>query len=56
MANETTTISFVISIDLKRLVEQWARDEDRSLSATLRKILTQEAHRRQEHDVVDSDE
>ena len=40
------TICFVATAELKRQIEQWAKDEDRTISATLRRILTQEATRR----------
>lgn len=46
--NEPQTISFVGTTEIKQLLEQWARAEDRSISATLRQILAQEATRRQE--------
>ena len=44
--NESATISFVATTELKRLVESWAKLEDRTVSATLRRILEQEAQRR----------
>ncbi len=44
--NHPQTISFVATAELKRLLEQWAKDEDRTISATLRQILAQEARRR----------
>ena len=46
MTNQIT-ISFVGTTDLKAQLEQWAQAEDRSLSATLRRILEAEAHRRE---------
>lgn len=44
--NEPITTSYVLTVKLKRLLESWAKDEDRSESATLRRILEQEAQRR----------
>ncbi|MCG3208368.1 MAG: hypothetical protein FOGNACKC_01972 [Anaerolineae bacterium] len=49
MAKESMQIaSFVLTRDLKHLLEQWSVQEDRSLSATLRQILAREAERRQQ--------
>ena len=44
--SEQITISAVVTTDLKRQLEQWATQEDRTVSATLRQILAQEAKRR----------
>lgn len=44
---EQITFSAVLTVDLKRQLEQWAKDSDRTVSAELRQILTQEANRRQ---------
>jgi hypothetical protein len=44
--NEPTTISFVATVEIKRLLEYWAKNEDRTVSATLRRILESEAQRR----------
>ena len=44
--NEPATISFVATVELKQLLENWAKQEDRTVSATLRRILEQEAQRR----------
>ena len=44
--NQPITISFVGTTDIKSLLEQWAKQEDRTVSATLRRILENEAHRR----------
>ena len=44
--NESITISFVGTTDMKNLLEQWAKQEDRTISATLRRILENEAQRR----------
>ncbi len=44
--SKPATISFVGTTDLKALLEQWAKDEDRTISATLRRILEAEAKRR----------
>lgn len=46
--NEPATISFVGTAELKRLLEQWAKQEDRTVSATLRRILESEAQRRKQ--------
>ena len=45
---DTQIASFVITRELKQRLEQWAKDEDRSISATLRQILAREAERRQQ--------
>lgn len=42
------TISFVATSELKQMLEQWAKAEDRTVSAVLRRLLIQEAQRRQE--------
>lgn len=47
MTKEPVTISFVATIDLKALLQQWAAAEDRSVSYVMRQILVQEAQRRQ---------
>lgn len=44
---EQVTISFVGTAQIKNLLEQWAKQEDRSISATLRQILEREAQRRE---------
>jgi len=44
--NQPLTISFVGTVELKQLLDQWAAQEDRSISATLRQILAREARRR----------
>jgi hypothetical protein len=41
------TINFVATPELKSQLEQWAKDEDRTMSATLRRILEAEAQRRE---------
>lgn len=46
--SEPKTISFVATAEIDRLVKQWAAQEDRTVSATLRQILEQEATRRQQ--------
>lgn len=46
--SEPITISFVGTIELKTLLEHWAREDDRSVSYTMRQILTREAQRRQQ--------
>ena len=40
------TISFVGTIEIKNWLKQWAKQDDRTVSATLRRILEQEAQRR----------
>ena len=44
--SEPITISFVGTTDLKALLEQWAAQDDRSVSYVMRQILAQEAQRR----------
>lgn len=46
---QTVTFSAVITSALKRQLEQWAKDSDRTVSAELRQILAQEARRRASH-------
>jgi len=46
--SEQTVISFVGTTALKRVLEAWAREADRSVSAELRQILAQEIKRRQQ--------
>jgi len=46
--SERITISFVGTTELKTLLERWAREDDRSISYTMRQILTREAQRRQQ--------
>lgn len=41
------TISFSAPAEMKDWLEKWAAKEDRSVSATMRQILKQEAARRQ---------
>ena len=43
---EQVTMSFVATSELKQLLERWAQQDDRTVSATLRQIITQEAQRR----------
>ncbi|MBE7553126.1 MAG: hypothetical protein HS126_18795 [Anaerolineales bacterium] len=40
------TISFLGTTELKALLEQWAREDDRSVSYVMRQILKCEAQRR----------
>jgi DNA-binding HxlR family transcriptional regulator len=40
------TIHFVATPELKQLLEEWAKEDDRSLSATLRRLIEAEARRR----------
>jgi hypothetical protein len=44
--SKPVTMSFIATADLKALLEQWAKAEDRTVSATLRRILEAEALRR----------
>lgn len=44
---EQKTMSFVLTTRLEDLLKQWADQEDRTVSATLRQILEREAQRRQ---------
>ena len=46
MNQQSITISAVVTRELKQLLESWAAQEDRTISATLRQILMQEAARR----------
>lgn len=40
------TISFVGTAQIKEWLEHWSKEDDRSVSATLRQILEKEAGRR----------
>ena len=42
------TTSFVITTELRRLLEQWAKEEERSVSYVVRQILKAEAQRRKQ--------
>lgn len=44
--SEPATICFVGTLELKNMLEQWAADDDRSVSAVMRQILKREAQRR----------
>ena len=44
--NGPQTISFMGTTELKQQLEEWAAQDDRSVSATLRRILEAEAKRR----------
>jgi len=44
--NDPIILSAVVTTHLKQQLEQWAKEEDRSISATLRQILAREARRR----------
>ncbi|MCL4299478.1 MAG: hypothetical protein KJ077_27325 [Anaerolineae bacterium] len=46
--SEPTTISFVGTTELKAMLEQWAKADDRSVSYVMRQILTKEAERRRQ--------
>lgn len=45
--SKPATISFVVTANLKTQIEQWAKDEDRTVSATLRRIVEAAAQRRE---------
>lgn len=45
--SEQITISFVGTAKLKSLLEQWAKQDDRSVSYIMRKILEKEAQQRE---------
>jgi hypothetical protein len=45
---ETVTASFIITIEQKDLLEQWAAEDDRSVSYVVRQILKVEAQRRKQ--------
>ena len=44
--SEPATICFVGTTELKTMLEQWAAEDDRSMSYVMRQILTREAQRR----------
>ena len=44
---EQVTVCFVGTKQLKELLEQWAKEEDRSISAVMRQILQREVLRRE---------
>ena len=44
---EPATICFVGTVELKAILERWAKEEDRTVSATLRQILEREVQRRE---------
>lgn len=46
--SESITISFVGTAEQKTLLEQWAKQDDRSISWVMRQILNREAQRRQD--------
>lgn len=43
MMSDPITMSFVATKKLKKLVEQWAQDDNRSVSYIIRQILEKEA-------------
>lgn len=45
--SDTVTICFITTTEHKSLLEQWAKQDDRTVSATLRQIVEKEAQRRQ---------
>ena len=42
----TTNVTLVLSPEMKILLESWAKNEDRSISAVIRKMIEREAERR----------
>ena len=46
MKERRKTICFVGSIDIERQLKQWATEDDRSISAVIRKAIEAEAERR----------
>lgn len=44
---EQKVMSFVLNSRIEELIREWAAEDDRTMSATLRQILEQEAQRRQ---------
>ncbi len=46
--SNSTTISFVGTPQIKTWLEKWAKQDDRSVSYVMRKILNQEVQRRQQ--------
>jgi hypothetical protein len=46
--SEPITISFVGTTEQKTLLEQWAAEDDRSISYIMRQILKREAQRRKQ--------
>jgi hypothetical protein len=51
--SEPLTISFVGTTELKTLLQQWASEDDRSVSYVMRQILKREAKRREQAQPVD---
>ena len=49
--HEPITLSFVGTRQLKSMLEQWAKEEDRSISAVMRQILQREALRREVNNI-----
>lgn len=45
--SEPATICFVGTAELKTMVEEWAKEDERSVSYIMRQILKREAQRRQ---------
>jgi len=46
MKEPLITMSFVVTPELKKLLEVWAQQDDRNISSLLRQILREEAKRR----------
>lgn len=46
--SEPITMSFVGTAEQKALLEQWAKEDDRSVSYVMRQILKREAQRREQ--------
>ena len=46
--SEPATICFVGTTELKTMVEEWAKEDERSVSYIMRQILKREAQRRKQ--------
>lgn len=46
--SEPATICFVGTAELKTMVEEWAKEDERSVSYIMRQILKREAQRRKQ--------
>lgn len=49
MTETPKTIAFVATIKSHELLKRWAAEDDRTVSAIIRRLLEQEARRRQAH-------
>jgi hypothetical protein len=52
--SEPITICFVGTAEQKTLLEQWAKQDDRSVSYIMRQILSREAQRRKQSQPTES--